>query len=891
MPLIGGIGDSSFFPDGRYPEGSIQARSYEETVTGRQYKGCFMTHLFKKTGLALLISAATASQAMAQTYDVSQGPMTFSGTVSDGLILTGQRTQVSSNGTYGEAVAQFNLQGSLLNQANYTFTSAGPTVQGYALIGLGVDAGEQVNGNYLGSTINGDVINTGTISANSPGYMEAFEIGRATIQGSLINNGTISIQNSTDAEGMYVHGATIGGDLVNKGTIDVEGEYATGLILDEDWGRPISIGGSLINSGTLKVAGIDSTALDLETSTSPLRIVNTGLIRADGENNTGIYIFDNVSVDSLKNSGQIIVTGTGSTGVMIDGPTFNAGGISNSGTIQADDTAIKVSAATPALVINQQAGLISGATAIDGGGQASLNWTGGAIAGDLQNLSAITVNGQANYLGGTLGSNVAVNGGSLNLKQQGTTLNGNLDVASGAGVDLQLSNSVVPTTAYLTVNGSATFAQGSKVTVSATPGDFSATTAGTQYQLLKATLINNNGLSVSSSSALLNVASYSVDGQTVNALVTLKSDQQVSQDLGTQTDSQPVAGVLNPFKNDVLGKLGSNDPVFQAFANAPDETQLVKLAKSLAPEVNRGGVDAAISGQALSNNAVFGRVAGLRSGLSSGDVLSDTGVWVQGLSSNMDQDSRNGVSGYSANASGIAVGADGKLNANTTLGLAYSYLNTNVGSDDGNKTDVEGNALTLYGSWDLDQWFVDGSLSYGHNNNDSKRYIAGTEAKGSYDSNVLSLNALAGYTFNLNDHLQFEPRVAARYSNVRIDGFNEHGSSADLQNSAQRFEVGELGAGARLIGDLPLAGGNLKPEATLMAYHDLIGDRVSQTSSFELGGSSFVVSGASPVRDSYEGSVGLNYQINAVTVGASYTYQTKTGFDANTVLFKARYDF
>ena len=844
-----------------------------------------MTHVFKKTGLALLISAAAASQAVAQTYDVSQGYTLLSGTVTDGLTLTGQRVQSSAADKYGERVAQINLQGSLLNQADYTLTS------GHDLIGLGLDADPLYNNTYVGSTITGDVINNGTLSLSNLDGIEGFEIGRSTIQGSLINSGIIHIVDSINAEGMYVHGATIGGDLINKGSIDVEGEYATGLILDEDYNRPVTLSGVLLNSGTIRVEGSQSRGIDLETRTTPLHIQNTGLIQATGENSKGVIIYDNVSVASLVNSGQILASGTGSTGVRLDGPTFNADGISNTGTIAADGTAISISSVTPALVINQQGGLISGATAIDGGGQASLNWTGGAIAGDLQHLTGISVNGQADYLGGTIASNVAVNGGSLNFKQQGTTLNGDLSVANGAGVDLQLNDSVVPTTAYLTVNGNANFAQGSKVTVSANPGDFTATAAGTQYQLIKANAIDNGGLSVASSSALLNVASYNVDGQTVSALVTLKSDEQVNQDLGTQPGSQQVGGVLNPFKNSVLGQLSSTDKVFQAFANTSDEAQLAKLAKSLAPQVNRGGVDAAVSGQALSNSAVFSRVSGLRSGQSSGDVLSDTGVWVQGLNSNMNQDSRDGVSGYSANASGIAVGADGKLNATTTVGLAYSYLNTNVGSDDGNKTDVQGNALTLYGSWDLDQWFVDGSVSYGHNANDSKRYIAGTQAKGSYDSDVLSLNALAGYTFTLNQRVQFEPRVAARYSNVQIDGFDEHGSSAALHNSAQRFEIGELGAGARLIGDLPLAGGNLKPEVTLMAYHDLIGDRVNQTSSFELGGSSFVVSGASPVRDSYEGSVGLNYQINAVTVGASYNYQSKTGFDANTVLFKARYDF
>ena len=257
----------------------------------------------------------------------------------------------------------------------------------------------------------------------------------------------------------------------------------------------------------------------------------------------------------------------------------------------------------------------------------------------------------------------------------------------------------------------------------------------------------------------------------------------------------------------------------------------------------------------------------------------------------MDQDGRGGNNGYSANSSGMAVGVDSRVSDTTTLGVAYSYLNSNIHSDPGNKTDVEGHALSLYGNWSLQDWFVDGSLSYGHNENDSKRHIAGTTAKGSYDSNVLSASVIGGYSFKPSQAVVVEPRVAARYSNVRMDGYDEKGSSAALSTRSQRYEVGELGAGVRLAGNLPMGAGSLQPEATLMAYHDLMGDRVAQTSSFVAGGSAFTVTGASVARDSYEASVGVNYQVSDFSVGASYTRQARSGFDADGVMLKARYAF
>ncbi|MEX5539009.1 hypothetical protein ABFV54_28290, partial [Pseudomonas syringae] len=79
----------------------------------------------------------------------------------------------------------------------------------------------------------------------------------------------------------------------------------------------------------------------------------------------------------------------------------------------------------------------------------------------------------------------------LNLAAPGTVLTGDLNIASGAGIDMRLANSVVPTTPYLTVNGAANFAQASKVTLSANPGDFTPVPSGIEYTLLQASSVQN----------------------------------------------------------------------------------------------------------------------------------------------------------------------------------------------------------------------------------------------------------------------------------------------------------------------------------------------------------------------------------------------------------------
>lgn len=857
---------------------------------------------FQKSLLAIMVGAIS-THVLATEVDLGAGKTLFvNETYSDSLILTGQTSQVIDPSHLPAAalgVGNTHIQGSLINRADLTLDSQGRTVRAIALDPMYWTGPLNLNP----SSVTGDVVQAGNILMLN-GAEEGLEIGKTTIGGSVINSGTIRSTAPTGpapspfyiggGEGIYLHGTTIAGDVSNTGVIDMAGEGATGLILDRDNNTPTTIGGKILNSGTIKVTGDGAGGIEVETLTSPLRIENSGLVSANGLSARGMSVYQG-TFDYILNTGTIEGMGADAGAFEFSGADFaqnsatGSRGIVNRGIIRADGTAISVNPADQVSMfeINQQAGEIrsNSGVAIDVANLATLNWTGGNIIGDVLNLNAVNIDGQAGFTGNRIIAPVSVNSGSLNLTAPGTAITGNLNVASGAGIDMHLSDAVVPTTPYLTVNGAANFAQASKLTVSANPGDFASTNNGTQYTLLQATSVQDNGLSVASSSALLDVLSYSADAQTVKAVVAVKDNQQVQQVLAGAGASTASVTAVNTFKNGVLSTLGTDDKVFQALANAGTAQQLAQIGDQLKPDVNRGALDVALSGQTVINGAIFNRLTEQRESRQVG------GVWVQGLSSNMDQDGRGGDNGYSANSSGMAVGVDGRVNDTTTLGVAYSYLNSNIHSDAGNKTDVEGHALSLYGNWSLQNWFVDGSLSYGHNENDSKRHIAGTTAKGSYDSNMLAASVIGGYSFKPSQAVVIEPRVAARYANVRMDGYDEKGSSAALSTGSQRYEVGELGAGLRLAGNLPMGAGSLQPEATLMAYHDLMGDRVAQTSSFVAGGSAFTVTGASVARDSYEASVGVNYQVSDFSVGASYTRQARSGFDADGVMLKARYAF
>ncbi|MCM2364744.1 autotransporter domain-containing protein [Pseudomonas sp. SR18] len=749
---------------------------------------------------------------------------------------------------------------------------------------------------------------TAVHAAPAPDFNYDLSTGAYSSSGDVFNNATFT--GTSQNAGVMLTNVNLAGNLVNQGKINVTAatptEFPSGIAMTLN----SNVAGDLVNNGDITVSGNAVVGLDVYLATIAGEINNNGNITVTGEQAEGMLITSTQA--RINNSGTITARGIDSMGIDIENARFTgqiAGApaksdINNSGTISAEGIGIRfrsldTSGGSNSLSIMQTGGLIEGGTAaisVDNGNASSsyFYWEGGQVKGDVLGLSGVLVRGDAMFDGSTIRAGyVDIGDGRLTLLRPQTTIVGDLDLDSAtARLRLLLDNNTLPNAPILKVTGNTYFSAGSQIELQARSDDFRTPAQGTRYTLINSgTWEDPQNLSVVSSSALLEVRNFGIDGQDVKALVATRSDEVITQDLLGARGSRNAVNAIKPLKNTVMAQMDESDPVFQQFANAATSEELAKLAESLAPDVSRGAINAATNSQNLVAGAINRRASKARSGLSSGDVLAEQGVWLQALSSDANQDSRHGIDGYDANTNGIAVGADGKLNTETTVGLAYSYLTSDVKSDLGSKTDVSGHALTLYGNWARDNFFVDTSLMYGWNDNESKRYIAGTRAKANYDSEIFGVNALAGYTFQLDKQWLLEPQIGARYANVSIDSYREKGSSAALNVGKQRYETGEMGLGARLAAAFDVGAGSLEPEAKLMAWHDFIGDKASTTSTFVLGGTPFTTTGATPARDSYELGLGANYRVGAWTVGGMYNYLTSSGFDADTFTANVRYDF
>ena len=716
--------------------------------------------------------------------------------------------------------------------------------------------------------------NNGNIRIDGANHGVGINLGAAgatptTVAYSVFNQGSIVVHGlagSGSSTGISDIGSKFNGPLVNDGLIDVSGATAAGVMLVH------TQSGGFINDGTINVAGPDALGLFLDGATLKGQVNNTGTIRATGANAEAVT-FEGVNFNTSSGTG---------------------GYLFNSGTIYGETIGVHVSGqalnALPFTIYQLTGSIEGGQTAIQvDDGQSYFDFFGGTVKGDLIGLSGVIVDGDAVFDGSTIKSGyVTIEEGTLTLMKPHTTIIGDFDMEESKSVlEMYLGNDTNPALPVLKVTGTTDIAPGATLRLLARSSDFRVTPGGTKYTLISSgNLIGGNNLTVTSTSALLDVKSFAVVGNDITSVVTNKSEEVLAQNTLLAGGSRNAASAVGRVSN-LLSRLDEQDPVYQAFANAGTDVQLARLSESLSPDVSRGVLHAATNSQTLVSGVINERSSRARDAA----VSMEKGVWLQALSSDANQDQRHGVSGYDADSHGIAVGADGQLNADMAVGLAYSYLDTDVKSDRGNKTKVTGHALTLYGNWTHDNWFADTSLMYGWNDNESRRYIAGTRAKGDYDSNVFGVSALAGYTVRLMPDVVLEPQIGTRYANVSMDSYREKGSSASLNVGSQRYEVGEVGAGARLAAAFAMGAGSFEPEAKLMAWHDVIGDKTATTSSFVLGGDSFTSRGTTPVRDSYELGVGANYRMGAWSVGGAYNYVTASGFNADGFTAKVRYAF
>ena len=851
------------------------------SATGATANGLLIDHSHLGSGITNtgnITASGTSGLALYVNYSALGGGITNSGTI-------------VASGTSGLAlyVANSTLGGGITNSG---------TISSFNSIGLGIlnstvtgDVTNAIGGTITGnsgiyiyrSSLSGSVINAGAITAQGSGVY----IGNSTLNGSVINAGAITAQGN----GVYISNSTLNGGVTNTGTISAAGNYGVGLSQSMVAGNITNsgtiaggsaglylyhstVGGGITNSGTIVAnAGYEGVYIRSSSSVSGA-VTNTNLIRG----HDGLFVENSTLSGGINNTGTII--GSSATGVAFSHSTVT-GGITNSGTIQGARNAIDVDG-------------LSSVSGITIAGNNTAVFIGAVVAPNtpVQVASGATYtmnNGQQFTVSGF------TNAGTLKIGAGNTgTITGNF---TNTGT---FSPQVSSATSYGKLNVTGTANLGGTALIDAAQA-VASTAGNTLVGLIHAGSLSGTFASVTSSNQLfaftpvydtvngnfdLTVAAANVVNSNTGVLAATKAVGNTpaygaAAALDTIIDASPTGPIASLFAtHNITGN--------QTIANAVSQTLPLLV----------GGSDQAAGAAMTSINKIVQARIEHNLGLTGGDdFLGDKAFWVKPFGSSANQGDLNGVSGFQANTSGLALGSDSVVTPNTRVGLSFAYARAGVTGNSTvapNSANIDVYQLTGYGSYGLDQHTdVNFQVGLGQNHNSGTRNLPsfGLVANSSYSSMVATAGAGVGRVFQLSEVNSFTPSVRADYTWVQDQSYSESGAGAlDLNvqdRTTQQFILSVDGKYShRFDNGLNLSG-------NLGLGYDTMNQGSSITAAYAGGaGAAFTTSGLNLEPWIVNAGLGLTGTTSSgMEVTVRYDVQSRQGFIDNAVSAKLRWTF
>jgi uncharacterized protein with beta-barrel porin domain len=661
-------------------------------------------------------------------------------------------------------------------------------------------------------------VTLGAVAGNPDGH--GF-VNEGTIQGA----GTYAGVNGTGVAIGGLGGAvTIVGGLTNKGTISASGASATGLKIGT--GATVA---EVLNSGILQASGTNAAnaktvALQIDQGAFTAEITNSGAIRASASGTasangaTVTAILDRSGeVDLITNSGLISATGA-STGnnIAIDLSDNTTG-------TRIGQTAVASGVTAPSIVgdvrlgsgndvFDLADGSMAGNTSFGAGSNQLLlsgdaTYAGKATFGagnDIVSLSGTSAyTGDIDFGGGsdrlTIGSGAKMNGGLLNAQGTAVTVNGSLDIgkstaaiqslAVGATGTLGVAIDVATKTSTLyQVAGEASFAQGSKVSVSLN----SVIGAEGRYTFLKAGSVTGAS-TIATNAAFLPFMYKGTVSAVSGTELAVDITRKTTTELGLNR-SQAAA------YNAIYTALGKDAKVAGVYLGHNDGDAFRKQLRQMLPD-HAGGAFESVT---MASRATATFLADPNAPFAD---MGKWGYWIQqvgwGTSKGLGNTASYDISGW-----GISTGGEIKTDLGSFgISLAYLYGKDADGGTD-NKVDGGHYEVGAYwrGYWGPFQGWT--RASYGHIDFKGDRRFQGSigtekverRAKAKWGGKLVSAAAGAAYTVQMG-MFSVRPKAAVDYYRLKEDGYSEKGGGdafnliVDGRKSDELAVTGTVAAG------------------------------------------------------------------------------------------------
>lgn len=732
---------------------------------------------------------------------------------------------------------------------------------------------------YLGSinlTGTGTTVAASTSFVNSLSYNANAVFTESSVNGgSLISNVSTSANNTgtlntINTSGNNIFGAVGGvGNLLKVVTFNGSGGSTT--VLGNLYATNVGVNDNSTLNTQGNISGTSVTLGNDNNAASTLSLAGTSNL------NTAINSFGN------NDHGILVVAGNVTTG----GLASNASDIGS--VFGLASTTINNGA-----VLNLNDNLTAAITTVDAGGQLTLG-------------ASRNING------------AFVNNGSLAIGTNTATITGNITGTNGT-ITEDIGGSSATTGTIInsgnTVNP--TFTNGLTITPVVASGV--VITNNTLIDLIHANSSNatpvSGPITVSSNIPLVkwNEEVLTSSGTDVFGGATHSEDIAL---ISSYVDASTVAGVTKNSASSLNGLMayqGTNPTLLTLLGvvqNSTSGTMLNTAGAQLRPEINGAAqqtafqtLDGALNSIESHNDQVRLTQAA-RSGISSGEALTGTGFWGQGFGSTGNQGQRNQIDGYDINTLGTSFGADTRVSNNVRVGTSFTFANTGVddhGARVGSNLKTNSYIGAVYATYEGMPWYIDGNVSFGVENTDTRRLIDFTPAttllaRGNYGSQQAGFGVEGGYPFQIADRTYLTPFAGFGYTYLNQDSYTESGAGgADLSVSSNNTFSARTKLGVKVAAYVPsdLDNWTLKPNASLQWIHEYNPDAPDLTSTYMggAGSASFTNTGIAMPEDTGVVSIGIDVASNDDwTITAKTDFEVKDSYTGYGGLLQVRKDF
>jgi outer membrane autotransporter protein len=399
------------------------------------------------------------------------------------------------------------------------------------------------------------------------------------------------------------------------------------------------------------------------------------------------------------------------------------------------------------------------------------------------------------------------------------------------------------------------------------------------YKVFKHAVFDNSKVALVYDDTLFAAPVWNEANDTIT--VSMKSVEEIAADTGVKADTAAAVSHIAEAasKSDSVLMQDLSLKMQEKLAGG-DVASVEHATKAVHPEKESVVQSVSTSVQNTVVNLASARMATPIVGRSGGDVeFTKGGVWAQGLfNKSKHADSFNGYT------RGIAVGMDGTINKDWTVGAGYSFAHSDI-TGTARNTEIDSNTVFVYGQYKPAEWYVNAILNYAMSDYSERGTVLdGIAIAGDYDVDSFGGALAAGYDFANG----ITPELGLRYMHVDASDYaNSYGIKTSMNDSD--FLTGVIGA--KYAFDIAATRHlTFAPQLNAALKYDMLSDKNIATVTMP-GLDAYTLDGTRLKRIGGEFGIGLGMQYRSLEMSINYDIDVREDYTSQTGMLKFRYNF